>query len=149
MLALRKFREVIPAERRDLPVSKVGVAGSLLAALGAFCPLLDVAGHHVTYFARGHGDGQIVVGAAFIGLMAATIRMRFITSIAGIVILAMLYGLYRHEVAAVARFGLPHYLADSLTADWGLYLMGGGAVLMVVSSLMHLRPRRHPLPSRT
>jgi hypothetical protein len=127
-----------------MPVSKVGVLGSILAGLGAFCPLLDVAGHHVTYFARGHGDGQIVVGAAFIGLMAATIRLRFVTSIAGIVILAMLYDLYRHEIAVIARFGLPHYLADSLTADWGLYLMAGGAALMVASALMP-----NPRPSRT
>ncbi|HEY1428495.1 MAG TPA: hypothetical protein VGF18_02905, partial [Candidatus Tumulicola sp.] len=103
MVDLRKLRDVIPDHIRAMPLSWEGIAGSLLAGFGAFCPLIDIAGHHVTYFARGHGDGQIVVGAAFIGLMGALIRTRFVTSLSGIVILALLFSLYQSDIAPIVR----------------------------------------------
>jgi hypothetical protein len=150
MVDLRKLRAV-SVHFRAYPVSRVGVIGSLVAAIGALCPLVDIAGHHITYFARGHGDGQIVVGAAFIGLIAAVIRVRVITALMGVVILTMLYNLYSHELAVIARIhdaadhagifsGLAGRLADSVSVEWGLYVMAFGAVLMVLSPIF--RPRR-------
>jgi hypothetical protein len=133
MLDLRKLREFITEQRGALPISWIGVFGSLVAAAGAFCPIVDSLGHHGTYFARGHGDGQIVVGAAFIGLIAATIRVRFITTLGGVVILVLLYDLYKHGIVTTA------HLQDSIGADWGLYVMAFGAVLMIVSPLIGRR----------
>jgi hypothetical protein len=130
MVDLRKLRRFIAEQRGALPISWIGVWGSLIAAVGAFCPIVDSLGHHGTYFARGHGDGQIVVGAAFIGLMAATIRVRFVTALGGVVILALLYDLYKHGITTIAR------LEDSFWSDWGLYVMAFGAVLMLASPLI-------------
>jgi len=136
MVDLRRLRKFIAEQRGALPISRIGVFGSLVAAAGAFCPIVDSLGHHGTYFARGHGDGQIVVGAAFIGLIAATIRVRFVTALGGIVILAMLYDLYNHGLATVAG------LQDSIWADSGIYVMAFGAVLMLASPLIRRRRTR-------
>jgi hypothetical protein len=118
---------------RAYPISRIGLIGSLIAAIGAFLPLIDSAGHHITYFGRGHGDGQIVVGAAFIGLMAAGLRVRVVTALMGIVILAMLYNLRNHEITAIAN------LQASIWPDVGLYVMAFGALLMLLSPIF--RPR--------
>ena len=136
MIDLQKWREFIAEQRASLPISWIGVFGSLIAAAGAFCPFVDSLGHHGTYFARGHGDGQIVVGAAFIGLIAATIRVRIITAFGGIVILILLYDLYKHGLTTVAG------LQDSIWADSGIYVMAFGAVLMLASPLIRRRRTR-------
>jgi hypothetical protein len=136
MVDLRRLRKFIAEQRGALPISWIGVFGSLIAAAGAFCPIVDSLGHHGTYFARGHGDGQIVVGAAFIGLIAATIRVRFVTALGGVVILVLLYDLYKHGIVTTARF------ADSISTDSGIYVMAFGAVLMLASPLIRRRRQR-------
>lgn len=131
--------------------ARIGVVGSIAAGVGAFCPLLDIMGRRITYIANGHGDGMVVVGLAIIGFLAARLRGRVVTAGAGIAILVLLYNLYNREVAAIARIqgaaagatgmfsGFAHQLADSVSIDWGLYLMAAGAALMIVSPLV---PRR-------
>jgi hypothetical protein len=136
MFDLHTLRKFIAEQHGALPISWIGVFGSLIAGAGAFCPIVDSLGHHGTYFARGHGDGQIVVGAAFIGLIAATIRVRFVTALGGVVILALLYDLYKHGLTTVAG------LQDSIWADSGMYVMAFGAVLMLASPLIRRRRTR-------
>jgi hypothetical protein len=137
MVDLRKFLEAEPGQPSALAISQVGIVGSLVAGIGAFCPFLVIAGHHVTYFARGYGDGQYVVGAAFIGLIASTVRTRIVTTMAGIFILTLLY----QDVGnAGGIFSRPvHHLFNTISIGWGVYVVAAGAALMVISSLI---PRR-------
>lgn len=140
-------------ESQPTPTSPIGSVGSVVAGVGAFCPLLDIMGRQITYVANGHGDGMVVLGLAFIGLLASRMRGRTVTAAAGVAILVLLYNLYSREMAAIARIqsaaagatgmfsGFTHQIANSVSVDWGLYVMAGGAALMIVSPFVPRRRR--------
>jgi hypothetical protein len=104
-------------------------------------------GRQISYFANGHGDGMIVVGLAVLGCLGATIGGRIVTALSGAAILAFIYNLYSSESYEIAKLhaaadnagmfsGFAQELANSVSIDWGLYVMAGGAALMIAAPLL-------------